>query len=113
MGYQDRLSSLLTRRAFGGLVGKGAAAVAFSGLVAFLDLRRELIRPPGALPEEDFLSLCIRCDCCAKACPDGFITPVPLSESVVNAGTPRLFSYCLRCWRCTYSCPTGALRFDR
>jgi ferredoxin len=28
-----------------------------------------LIRPPGALPESDFLEICTRCDACVKICP--------------------------------------------
>lgn len=113
MGDRVMRTALLSRRAFVRFAGTGAMAVGLGGLIWLPEARREFIRPPGALPEEDFLSACIRCDKCAKACPDKFITPVLLSESIVNAGTPRLLGYCPRCWRCTYCCPTGALRFDR
>jgi ferredoxin-type protein NapG len=30
----------------------------------------ELIRPPGALPEKEFLAKCTRCDECVKVCPE-------------------------------------------
>jgi ferredoxin-type protein NapG len=110
MGDRDRLDALLTRRAFVGLVGKGAMAVALGGFMRFLGRKDSFIRPPGALPEEEFLSLCIRCDRCRKACP-GWITPVLLRESVISAGTPRLRYYCPRCMRCIPACPTGALRW--
>jgi ferredoxin-type protein NapG len=113
MGDQDRLNSLLTRRAFVGLVGKGAMAVALGGLTRFLERKDNFIRPPGALPEEEFLSLCIRCDKCREVCPGGLITPVLLTESVISVGTPRLrWGYCNVefCRRCSWVCPTGALR---
>lgn len=105
--------SVLSRRAFTGLAGKGAAVLALGGAVFAADTRREYIRPPGALPEEDFIVACIRCDRCRKICPDGFISPVPLSESIVKAGTPSLIGYCPRCFKCTLICPTGALQVDR
>ena len=107
------LTSVLTRRAFAGLAGKGAAVVAIGGTMVVLDTSREFIRPPGALPEEDFLAACIRCDRCRKVCPEGFITPVAITESLVNAGTPRLIGYCPRCFKCTLICPTGALSVDQ
>jgi ferredoxin-type protein NapG len=111
MGHRDRLNALLSRRAFVGLVGEGALVVALGGLLRFIEPKDKFIRPPGALPEEEFLSLCIRCDKCRKACPWGLITPVPLTESVISAGTPRLPWHCPHCNRCISVCPTGALRW--
>ena len=112
MGDRDRLNDGLTRRALLGFAGKGAGVLALGGLVGFLDLRRKFYRPPGTLPEEAFLSTCVRCDKCARVCPEGLITPVLFTESIVNAGTPRLIGPCPRCLRCTRTCPTGALRMD-
>jgi ferredoxin-type protein NapG len=112
MGDQDRLDSLLTRRAFVGLVGKGAMVVVLGGFFRFLGRKDKFIRPPGALPEEEFLSICIRCGACREVCPSGVITPVLLTESVISVGTPRLiWGSCPRCMRCIPVCPTGALRW--
>jgi ferredoxin-type protein NapG len=110
-GDQDRPNSLLARRAFVVLVGQGAMVVALGGLIRFIEPKGfRLIRPPGALVEEEFLSLCIRCDKCREACPWGIIAPVPLTESAISAGTPILQGHCRRCWLCIPVCPTGALR---
>ncbi len=110
MGDPDKLASFLTRRACLGFAGKGVMVVGIGGFIRFLARDDTFIRPPGALPEEEFLSLCLRCDECRKACPWGLITLVPLSESIANAGTPRLRWRCPRCMRCGPACPTGALR---
>jgi ferredoxin-type protein NapG len=113
MSDRDRPDSLLTRRAFVGLMGKGATAVVLGGFIRLLEREDHFLRPPGALPEGEFLALCIRCDRCRDACPYGFISPVPLIESVISVGTPRLLGYCPRCRHCIYVCPSGALRNDR
>ncbi|MBM4452363.1 MAG: 4Fe-4S dicluster domain-containing protein [Chloroflexi bacterium] len=110
MGGRDRLDSLLTRRAFLGLVVEGAIVIGLAGFIRFLGRKDSFIRPPGARPEEEFLSLCIRCGKCREACPWGLITLVPLTESVISVGTPRLRWPCPHCMRCIRVCPTGALR---
>ena len=113
MGDQDGPTSLLTRRAFLGWAGKGALVVAFGGMLRTLEPNREFIRPPGAVSEEEFLSLCTRCHRCAEVCPYGAIRPLLLTESVLGAGTPVLEGLC---WRghcvlnCIANCPSGALR---
>lgn len=70
------------------------------------------LRPPGALPEEDFLSACTRCDACFDACPVDAIVPVP--EGRMDAGTPRILAAetaCAVCtdFRCSTVCEPGAL----
>jgi ferredoxin-type protein NapG len=111
MSNRDKLDSLLARREFVGLMGQGAVVVALGGLIRFVEPKEfRLIRPPGALVEEEFLSLCIRCDKCREVCPWGIISPVPLTQSVISAGTPILQGDCRHCWLCIPVCPTGALR---
>lgn len=70
------------------------------------------LRPPGALPEEDFLSACTRCDACFDACPVDAIVPVP--DGRPDAGTPRILAAeaaCAVCsdFRCSTVCEPGAL----
>ncbi|MBI4789155.1 MAG: 4Fe-4S binding protein [Chloroflexi bacterium] len=117
--------SLLGRRAFVGLVGKAAVVVALGGFIRYVGpkdrlveapqglARDRIIRPPGARPEEEFLSLCIRCDKCRVVCPYGLVSPVSITESIVSAGTPKLTGWCPNCRRCIPVCPTGALTRQR
>ena len=69
------------------------------------------LRPPGALPEEDFIKQCIHCGKCAQVCPYDSISfidnPISLSQ-----GTPIIKAReipCYVCMKCPEVCPTGAL----
>ncbi len=108
MDDRDWLASRLSRRAFVGLLGKGTGVFVLGGLIRFLEPKQKFIRPPGALPEEEFLALCTRCLKCVEMCPN-IIDSVSLAESVISVGTPRMRFSCSRCMRCNYVCPTGAL----
>ena len=94
-----------------------------------LEKNRTIVRPPGALVEEEFLSLCIRCNQCVDACPTEGLRPAGFGEGISNIGTPTLATYCMvfeglkdpspertvhdvgeLCLLCTDVCPTGALQ---
>lgn len=75
-----------------------------------------LLRPPGAVPEDRFAGLCIRCNNCVHSCPSKIIHPDTGHEAgLAGFGAPvirfdRDYHYCLEtCNACTEVCPTGAL----
>lgn len=71
------------------------------------------LRPPGALPETDFLATCIRCGKCAQACPYRAITMASLLDGLAVMGTPVIRARrkpCYLCMKCPPVCPSGALR---
>jgi MauM/NapG family ferredoxin protein len=74
----------------------------------------ELIRPPGALPETDFLTRCVRCGECMKACPTNTLQPVWLKAGLEGIFSPvmfpRLAACAVNCNVCGKVCPTGAIR---
>ncbi|MDH5717267.1 MAG: MauM/NapG family ferredoxin-type protein [Spirochaetia bacterium] len=72
-----------------------------------------VIRPPGAVNEEEFLSKCIRCIKCVIACPYEVIISAD-AEDITDIGTPYLNlreGYCKLCadFPCIAACPTDAL----
>jgi len=73
-----------------------------------------LIRPPGSLPEKDFLTLCQRCGLCMKACPTNVINPALTEAGIAGFWTPNLImiqGYCeYTCTLCGKVCPTDAIR---
>jgi MauM/NapG family ferredoxin protein len=73
-----------------------------------------LIRPPGALPEEQFLKKCIKCGECMKVCPTNALQPVLSEAGPEGIWTPKLdpkIGYCdYYCSLCTQVCPTGAIK---
>ncbi|MCP4040368.1 MAG: ferredoxin-type protein NapG, partial [Gammaproteobacteria bacterium] len=71
------------------------------------------IRPPGALPEEDFLAACTRCGLCVRDCPYQILKLGELDDDVA-LGTPYFTARegpCEMCEDipCIPVCPTGAL----
>ena len=75
-----------------------------------------IIRPPGALPEEEFLKRCIKCGQCMRTCPTNVIQPGGIEGGLENLWTPVLnnrigSSGCqLNCVACGQMCPTSAIR---
>ena len=73
-----------------------------------------IIRPPGAMDEDVFLKLCIRCGECMKVCKTNGLHPTLLEGSIEALWTPKLIprlGYCdYGCVLCTRVCPSGALK---
>jgi MauM/NapG family ferredoxin protein len=105
----------LSRRGFIKAAALGALALPVMKLkVQEKSFNPFLIRPPGALPEEEFLDKCIRCAECMKACPTNALQPAVLQGGVEAIGTPIIVpkvGYCeYECNTCGQVCPTGAIR---
>jgi len=76
----------------------------------------KVIRPPGALPEEEFLKRCIKCGQCMRVCPTNVLQPAGIDGGLEGLWTPVLnnrigSSGCqLNCIACSEVCPTAAIR---
>ncbi len=72
------------------------------------------LRPPGSVPEELFLRLCIRCGECFRACPNDVLHPLAFEHGLDGLWTPAAkprWSGCdPKCNNCGHVCPTGAIR---
>jgi ferredoxin-type protein NapG len=68
-----------------------------------------VLRPPAAVDEKNFMALCIRCNRCLEVCPYGSIKRAGLGPTI---GTPHVLpeqKACYLCMACCRLCPTGAL----
>lgn len=73
----------------------------------------QALRPPGALPEEEFLSSCVRCGLCVRDCPYDTLRLAELGDTVPT-GTPYFIAREVPCEMCedipcVLACPTGSL----
>ncbi|HIE54258.1 MAG TPA: ferredoxin-type protein NapG [Chromatiaceae bacterium] len=108
-----------TRRQFLGTTLKTVASVGMMsvGLGFYAQRANALppmaIRPPGALPEEDFLSACIRCGLCVRDCPFDILFLGQLGDDIPS-GSPYFIARTGPCEMCedipcVAACPTNAL----
>ena len=102
------------RRFLGGIAALGLAGVAGFSLRRFRKspVRINRLRPPGAVPEDQFSSHCIRCGRCAEVCPYRSVVLLD-AKSGTDAGTPLVEAEvipCYLCMECVTVCPSGALR---
>ncbi|MDD3059792.1 MAG: ferredoxin-type protein NapG [Sulfurimonas sp.] len=106
------------RRKFILSMAKGVGLAAMGGLVwsAYVDevtASSLMLRPPGALKEDDFLATCIKCGLCVEACPyDTLMLAKPGDNRPL--GTPYFVPRDIPCYMCpdipcVPVCPTGAL----
>lgn len=72
------------------------------------------VRPPGSVPEQQFLEMCIRCGECFKACPNNVLQPEGFEQGLEGLWTPMVVANWAGCESscnaCGQVCPTGAIR---
>jgi len=108
------------RRFFAAVLKVTATAAVATGLPGATALARgvmryraRFLRPPGVLPEADFLARCIRCGRCAEICPNHCIRYFGLEDGIAALGTPYIIpreQACILCMKCGDVCSTGAIQ---
>lgn len=100
------------------LLGTGIVAVPMARLDGLTGRRfpPAVVRPPGALPEPEFLRRCIKCGQCLRICPTNVLQPALWEAGLEGLWTPVLdfrvgTSGCqYQCVACSRICPTAAIR---
>ncbi|TKI69271.1 ferredoxin-type protein NapG [Sulfurimonas crateris] len=106
------------RRKFILRMARGAGITALGGFIwsAYVDevtASQLILRPPGAIKEDDFLRTCIKCGLCVEACPyDTLLLAKPGDNKPL--GTPYFIPRDIPCYMCpdipcVPVCPSGAL----
>jgi polyferredoxin len=97
--------------------GAGLASVAVSRATPGFNPNRpnpDLLRPPGALPELEFLARCVKCGECMKVCTTNGLQATFLEAGLEGIWSPILvpkIGYCeYNCTLCGQVCPTGAIQ---
>jgi MauM/NapG family ferredoxin protein len=111
----SKVNIALTKRNFLKTVTYGfCVSIIFKMTGGFPEKNEKLIRPPGALSENDFLKTCVRCGACMKVCPQNFLTPSIFEGNLLDLFTPvgnAAYGYCVyNCNLCGKACPTGAIK---
>ncbi len=98
----------------------GVACLAGLSLTAYVESARraeaKALRPPGALKGDAFLSACVRCGLCVRACPFDTLKLAEIGDEA-PLGTPFFVAREIPCFMCedvpcAKACPTGALDRD-
>ncbi|UCN00105.1 4Fe-4S dicluster domain-containing protein [Sulfurimonas sp. SWIR-19] len=79
----------------------------------YLQAKENRLRPPGAVPEKEFLGLCIKCGQCLQVCPYHSIELADITKGA-GEGTPYIDANIRGCYACdavpcVLACPSGAL----
>ena len=105
----------LSRRNFFFGLGLGSMVIVLTRLdPRYMKKTDRALRPPGALPEEDFLATCIRCGSCLRICVTHTLQASGMENGLIRWGTPihnmRVAGCEQQCNLCGKICPTGAIR---
>ena len=115
-GAGEHVPLQLSRRTFLYSAGAGLGLATLTEQTPFSRLqgKQALIRPPGALPEGDFLRSCVRCGACMKSCPTNTLQPCLWEAGLAGLWSPKLeprFAACdQHCNVCGRVCPSQAIR---
>jgi len=106
--------SLQRRKVLTALAAGAAIVPLLRGTPGFaVERDPRLLRPPGALDEQYFLSRCTRCGECMKICPSNALHPALTESGLEGLWTPIVvprIGYCeTSCVLCSQVCPTGAI----
>jgi len=75
------------------------------------------LRPPGAVKESDFLSLCIKCGQCLQVCPYDSIVLEDIdggaSAGMAYIDPDKRGCYLCKAFPCILACPSGALDHEK
>jgi MauM/NapG family ferredoxin protein len=97
----------------GALGGLALVPVYRAAAVSKRDDTGRMIRPPGAIPEPQFLGKCTGCGTCIKACPTNTLQPATFFDGFNRLYTPKVVPRIAgceeKCTLCGYVCPTGAI----
>ena len=114
LGRRDFLSLAAgTAAAAAGGAGFAAGTSAWGAKLADPTAFRP-VRPPGSVPEQEFLQMCIRCGECFKACPNNVLQAEGFQQGLEGLWAPHVvadWAGCeSSCNACGQVCPTGAIR---
>jgi len=106
-----------SRRRFLTAVGAGVVLSALGAVPGRTSAETDVIRPPGAIGEKAFLSMCDRCGKCVPVCPSSVVRLQEFENGIQNFMTPKLVfddGYCLMpstgCQNCIDACPPRVLQ---
>ena len=96
-----------------GIIGAIVLLPIFKSSDYFTKRPSNLIRPPGAISENKFAQVCVKCGSCMKVCYTSGIQPVLFENGMNSLFTPRMdfnHGFCgYVCNDCGNVCPTGAI----
>ena len=94
--------------------GLGIGFLAIQTPFTLKQSKHQLLRPPGAIPETEFLRTCIRCGECMKSCLTNTLQPCLWESGFSGLWTPKMDARLAPCDQncnvCGKVCPTQAIR---
>ncbi len=104
----------LSRRAFISSLGVGIVSVPLIKHADAATIRpADHLRPPGSVPEDEFVKRCLKCGACIKVCPTHGLQPSMFESGFAGLFSPHLvpvLGECeFACNSCGLVCPSGAI----